>query len=81
MAEKTAAIAALPPSSVRATKALLRHEVRVQIEETIEREIEEGLRLEILERTLPIAKGLASSAAAFRSALCTGAVTMASARP
>jgi enoyl-CoA hydratase/carnithine racemase len=45
VAENTAAIAALPPSSIRATKALLRHEARVQVEETIEREIEVFMRL------------------------------------
>jgi enoyl-CoA hydratase/carnithine racemase len=45
VAERSATIAALPPSSVRATKALVRHEVRAQIAETIEREIEVFMRL------------------------------------
>jgi len=38
VAERAAAVAALPPSAIRATKALVRHEVRGQIEETMARE-------------------------------------------
>ena len=45
VAERAATVAALPPSAVRVTKALVRHEVIGQIEETMEREIEIFMRL------------------------------------
>jgi enoyl-CoA hydratase/carnithine racemase len=38
VAERAAAVAALPPAAVRASKALIRHEVRQQIAQTMERE-------------------------------------------
>lgn len=38
VAERAAAIAALPPAAVRATKALVRHELRDRIDETMTRE-------------------------------------------
>jgi len=45
VSERSAAVAALPSSSIRATKALVRHEVLGQIEETTAREIEVFRRL------------------------------------
>ncbi len=40
VAERAAAVAALPPSAVRATKSLIRHEPREHIEATMRREYE-----------------------------------------
>jgi enoyl-CoA hydratase/carnithine racemase len=41
VAERAAAVAALPPSAVRATKSLIRHEPRQQIAEAMTREFEQ----------------------------------------